>query len=74
MLEAADGVSAAAGAACHAGRRHVSGALSSMGLPDALALATLRLTVGRPTTNAEIDEAVGIIGRAARRVRELKQS
>jgi cysteine desulfurase len=61
----ADGVAIAAGPACHSGRPHVSSVLRAMGVPDDLSLATLRLTVGRPTTADEIDRAVTSIGAAA---------
>ena len=61
----ADGVAIAAGAACHSARPHVSSVLRAMGVPDDLSLATLRLTVGRPTTPDEIDRAVESIGAAA---------
>jgi cysteine desulfurase len=61
----ADGVAIAAGPACHSGRPHVSSVLRAMGVSDELSLATLRLTVGRPTTADEIDRAVASIGAAA---------
>ena len=61
----AEGVAIAAGAACHSGRPHASSVLRAMGVPDELSLATLRLTVGRPTTPTEIDRAVESIGAAA---------
>ncbi len=65
----ADGVATAAGAACHSGRPHVSSVLRAMGVPEELALATLRLTVGRPTTAHEADAAAEILGMAARALR-----
>jgi cysteine sulfinate desulfinase/cysteine desulfurase-like protein len=37
-----------------------------MAVPDELALCTLRLTVGRPTTAEEIDTALAEISRVAR--------
>ena len=42
----------------HAGVDHPSGVLLAMGIPEERALGALRLTVGRPTTAEEIDEAV----------------
>ena len=60
-----DGVASATGAACHSGTPHVSSVLKAMGVPDELALCTMRLTVGRPTTLEEIDVAAERIGRAA---------
>jgi len=60
----AEGVSIAAGAACHSRRPSASAVLRAMGVPEDLALATLRLTVGRPTTSEEIDVAADRIGAA----------
>lgn len=65
LMARLDGVATAAGAACHAGEAHVSYVLRAMGVADAVALATLRLTVGRPTTEDDVDEALRRIGRAA---------
>ncbi len=58
-------VAASAGAACHADQVHVSHVLRAMGLSEARALGALRLSVGRPTTAAEIDAAVEAISAAA---------
>ncbi len=60
----AEGVAIAAGAACHSGRPNVSAVLCAMGVPEDLALSTLRLTVGRPTTPEEVDRAAERIGTA----------
>jgi len=59
----ADGLAVAAGAACHSGKPHVSRVLAAMGIPDDLALATLRLSVGSPTTGDEVDRAAAILAR-----------
>ena len=50
LLSRLDGVATAAGAACHAGEQEPSRVLRAMGVSDDLALCTLRLTVGRPTS------------------------
>lgn len=65
LLERLEHVAAAAGAACHAGETEPSGVLQAMGVPAALALCTLRLTTGRPTTITEIDAAAAEISREA---------
>jgi cysteine desulfurase len=65
LLAMVPGVASAAGEACHAGQRHVSATLRAMGVPDALALCTLRLTVGRPTTAEEVDRAADLLAEAA---------
>jgi len=58
LVSRIDGVAIAAGAACHSGAAEASSVLRAMGLPKAIALQTVRLTVGRPTTVDEIDRAV----------------
>ncbi len=71
-----DGVCASAGSSCASGALEPSHVLSAMGLPVNLARSSVRLTVGWPTTEAEIDEAVAVItagverlaGRVAARV------
>ena len=54
-------VAASAGAACHSDRVEVSHVLAAMNVPEEYAMGTLRLTVGRFTTEAEIDRAVAEI-------------
>jgi cysteine desulfurase len=57
-------VAASAGAACHAGTVAISHVLEAVGLPLEWAMGTLRFSVGRMTTAAEIDRAVGVIAEA----------
>ncbi len=54
-------VAASAGAACHSDRVEVSHVLAAMNVPVEYAMGTLRLTVGRFTTEDEIDRAVAEI-------------
>ena len=58
------GVAASAGAACHSDRVEVSSVLEAMQVPLEYAMGTIRLSVGRYTTAAEIDRAVAEIARA----------
>lgn len=66
-------VAVSAGAACHATApgdpraAHVSHVLAAMAVPRSLALATLRLSVGRWSTAAEMDAAADAIAAAARK-------
>lgn len=53
-----DDVAASAGAACHGNQVQVSHVLSAMGVEPEVALGTVRFSVGRFTTQEEIDEAV----------------
>ncbi len=65
-------VAASAGAACHADQVTVSAVLEAMGVPLNYAMGTLRLTVGKMTTEQEIDEAAQVIGAAVRALRQEK--
>ena len=48
--------------ACHTGGGHeVSAILQAIGVPLEFALGTLRLSVGRHTTAAEVDRAASLI-------------
>jgi cysteine desulfurase len=66
-------VAASAGAACHADRVSVSAVLEAMRVPLAFAMGTLRLTVGKATTQVEIDRAVEVIVGAVRALRRGEQ-
>lgn len=57
-------VAASAGAACHGKGETMSSVLAAMGVPLALARGTLRFSVGRTTTEAQVDAAVPILARA----------
>ena len=61
-----DSVAASAGAACHSDQVTVSGVLQAMGVPFEYARGTLRFSVGRNTTEAEIDSTIQAVGRAVR--------
>ena len=63
------GVCASAGSACASGSQAPSHVLLAMGLPPALAGAHLRLTLGRGTTRAEVEEAAEIVGREVAQLR-----
>ncbi len=67
LLAAVPEVAFSTGSACHAGEERPSGTLLSMGIGDEDALGAVRLTLGRGTTAAEIDRAVGLFVAAARR-------
>jgi cysteine desulfurase len=68
------GVAASSGSACKTGDPEPSEVLLALGLPREVALGSLRLTVGRPTSAADIERLLsalpGIVDkmRAARRV------
>ena len=61
-----EGVSVGTGSACAASKMRVSHVLAAIGMPDAAAEGSLRLTLGRQTTEAEVDYAVAAIARVVR--------
>lgn len=73
ILAKLDDVACSAGAACHDGNDTPSAVLLAMGVPAELANATLRLTTGRSTTEAEIDAAVERIATAVARSKGWKR-
>ncbi len=60
----ADRVAASAGSACHAEDVMLSPVLQAMGVDPGWGMGTLRLSVGRYTTEREIDDAVAAIAQA----------
>ena len=61
-----DRVACSTGCGCHAGKTAPSPTLLALGRDEGLATAALRLTLGLETTEAEIDEAASVLGRAVR--------
>ncbi len=59
-------LSCSTGSACHAGEERASGALLAMGLADEEAHGAIRLSLGRGTTEAEVDRAAALLLEAAR--------
>ena len=64
-------LAASSGSACSSATREPSGVLRAMGRSDELAGASLRFSLGRLTTAADIDAAAAEIVRQVRRLREL---
>jgi cysteine desulfurase len=65
-----DGICASAGAACTSGSTRPSHVLSAMGLSVDEARATLRLSLGWTSTEADVDAALRVMPGAARRLRD----
>jgi cysteine desulfurase len=65
------GIAASFGAACQSGATEPSHVLLAMGLTPAEARSSLRLSLSRLTTAAEIDRALSIIPAAVARLRSL---
>lgn len=65
------GVACSAGAACSSGAIEPSHVLTAIGLPAADARASIRFSLGKPTTAEEIDTCLRIIPAAVEQLREL---
>jgi cysteine desulfurase len=65
------GIACSTGAACSSGAVEPSHVLTAIGLSHDEARSSLRVSLGRPTTAEEIDEAVAIIPRVVERLRAL---
>lgn len=63
ILSELDQVAASAGAACHSDQVDVSPVIAAMGVPLEYAMGTIRFSVGRTTTQEEIDFALEEIQR-----------
>lgn len=68
-----EGVCASSGSACMVGSVVASHVLLAMGASPAVASSAIRLSFGKQTTAAEIDEAGAAIGRTVRRLAATKQ-
>jgi cysteine desulfurase len=64
ILDELKGVYASAGAACHSDHVELSSVLEAMQVPMEYAMGTLRFSVGRYTTEQDIDRALEEISRA----------
>jgi cysteine desulfurase len=60
-------IAASAGSACHAGSTTISHVLEAMKVPPEYAVGTLRLSVGKMTTEDEIDRAIAELAKAVQR-------
>ena len=65
-----DDVYASSGSACHAGSQEPSHVLLAIGRSSELAHTALRLTLGAPTTEGEIDRALELVPAAVARLRD----
>lgn len=66
LLDRLPGIAASTGSACNTGSGEPSHVLTAIGLTRAKARATLRLSIGHTTTEADIEQAAGLIADAAR--------
>src|SRR5688572_505020 len=64
-----EGIAASVGSACTTGSTEVSHVLSAMGYPEEEARGALRLSLGRTTTEEEIETAVDVVPRVVASMR-----
>ena len=68
VLEGAPDLAASTGSACHEGQESASAVILAMGVPPPEALGSVRLTVGRGTTEEEVVRASEALTRSWRRL------
>lgn len=64
VLAGLDGVAASTGSACHAGRVELSPVLAAMGVAEESGMGAVRFSLGRQTTDAEIDAVIARLAAA----------
>ena len=64
------GVAVSSGAACKAGSSHPSHVLLAMGVPAGVAQSAVRFSLGRSTTDAEIDRVLEVLPAAVEKLRQ----
>jgi cysteine desulfurase len=64
LLAAAPEIAASTGSACHHGQESASAVILAMGIPPAEAVGSVRLTLGRSTTNEDVVRAADALARA----------
>lgn len=72
MLDA-EGICASTGSACQSGSVEPSYVLSACGIPKEWAQGALRLTVGRDTTDADVDAVLEVLPRVVERLRSFSK-
>ncbi len=68
LLAAAPEVYASTGSACHEGHDRASSVITAMGVPEVEALGTVRITLGRATTESDVDRAADALADAWERL------
>jgi cysteine desulfurase len=69
LLTAAPEIAASTGAACHAGSEAASAVITAMGVKHDAALGSVRLSLGRGTTEEDVDLAAAALVRAWEEIR-----
>jgi len=66
-----EGISVSSGSACTSGKTEPSHVLLAIGLDREVAQGSLRITVGRDTTEADIDRLLEVLPRVVERLRSV---
>jgi cysteine desulfurase len=64
ILAAVPGVAASTGSACHSGRIELSPVLEAMGVAPEVGMGAIRFSLGRSTTEQEVDAVVSGLKKA----------
>jgi cysteine desulfurase len=72
ILARLDGVAASTGSACHSGRVELSPILSAMRVPEHIGMGAVRFSLGRATTETEIDSVLNRLRDAGLAIRRLE--
>jgi cysteine desulfurase len=68
---ALDDVAVSSGSACTSARQAPSHVLRALGVGDDMAVASIRFSLGRFNTEAEVDHVIGRVARAIGRLRDI---
>ena len=74
MMLDAQGICASSGSACASSSAEPSHVLTAIGLPDELAHASLRLTLGKKKKKKELDLVVSILKETIDQLRSISDS
>jgi cysteine desulfurase len=73
LLAGATAVAASTGSACHAGHESAPGVILAMGVAEAEALGTVRLTLGRGTTDDDVSHSADALIGSWRRIQSKRR-
>jgi cysteine desulfurase len=68
------GIAASSGSACSTGSTEPSHVLTALGLGSEIARGSLRLTLGKNTSEAEVDRTIQIVSETVERVRQIAET
>ena len=69
-----DGIAVSAGSACASGTLEPSHVISALGIPEPWTRGVIRFSLGRETTQAQLDRTVKVLERAVEEVRSASGS